>query len=180
MKPPIPPAQPHETKKNVFIPLGNFNIGRPARFTPEELLIKAEEYRQWCLDNPLYEEKAFGTGYVHTVSKLRAMSLQGFWVFIGLHNSIWYEYSGKSEYQGIIAHIQAMMFSQKFEGAAAGFLDSNIIARELQLTDKSDGSGVSINVNVLLPGGSGSQQGITQGNVLNIDAIQLPDPNPVK
>jgi hypothetical protein len=101
-------------------------------------------------------------------------------VFIGLHNSIWYEYSGKSEYQGIIAHIQAMMFSQKFEGAAAGFLDSNIIARELQLTDKSDGSGVSINVNVLLPGGSGSQQGITQGNVLNIDAIQLPDPNPVK
>lgn len=38
----------------------------------------------------------------------------------------------------IIARIEAIMHSQKFEGAAVGAFNANIIARDLGLTDKSD------------------------------------------
>jgi len=38
----------------------------------------------------------------------------------------------------VIADIEAVIKSQKFQGAAAGLLNANIIARDLGLADKSD------------------------------------------
>ena len=42
------------------------------------------------------------------------------------------------DYVGIIRAIGKVMFAQKFEGAAAGAFNANIIARELGLADKSE------------------------------------------
>jgi hypothetical protein len=38
----------------------------------------------------------------------------------------------------VITRIDKYIYNQKFEGAAAGFLNPNIIARDLGLADKTD------------------------------------------
>ena len=43
-----------------------------------------------------------------------------------------------AEYFGITTRIRDIIYDQKFTGAAAGLLESNIIARELGLVDKKD------------------------------------------
>ena len=52
----------------------------------------------------------------------------------------------------VITRIRETIYRQKFEGAAAGFLNPNIIARDLGLTDKKDltskGEKIPANVNV--------------------------------
>ena len=54
----------------------------------------------------------------------------------------------------VIDDIEKIIYRQKFEGAAAGLLNANIIARDLGLRDKQDvdhtsnGESLSITVNI--------------------------------
>jgi hypothetical protein len=53
----------------------------------------------------------------------------------------WWNAFKAAEHTGfleVIARIENIMHSQKFEGAAVGAFNANIIARDLGLTDKSD------------------------------------------
>lgn len=109
---------------------------KPKKYQPDELLVKAVDYAQWCEKNPLKEEKVFGTGMRMKVNRMRAMTIQGFCLFANMSIQTWYEYEGQKEYSEIIGQIRAMFYSQKVEGAAADLLNANIIARELGLSDK--------------------------------------------
>lgn len=111
---------------------------KPKKYKPEELLIKAQEYAEWIEKNPLKELKVFGTGVKIEVPKMRAMTIQGFTLFCNMSLQTWYEYENQKAYSEIIARIKALFFAQKFEGAAAEFLNPNIIARELGLAEKQD------------------------------------------
>ena len=107
--------------------------------TPEQLWVAACEYFQWVEDNPLYEEKIFhaqGIITKDTVTKMRAMTIRAMCFFIGLSRQGWQEYSEKPDFSDIVKEIEDVIYSQKFEGAAADLLNSNIIARELGLADK--------------------------------------------
>jgi hypothetical protein len=42
------------------------------------------------------------------------------------------------DFSKVITHIREIIYRQKFEGAAAGFLNPNIIARDLGLKDRTD------------------------------------------
>ena len=42
------------------------------------------------------------------------------------------------DFSTVITHVKETIRNQKFEGAAAGFLNPNIIARDLGLRDKSE------------------------------------------
>lgn len=117
------------------------NWKKPVKLKPREILPKAIEYIRWCDENPLKEEKAFGTGFIATMNKLRAPTIQGFCFYCNMSIQTWYEYEGQKAYSEFIARAKAMFFSIKFEGAAAGLLDSNIIARETGLTEKHEHSG---------------------------------------
>lgn len=124
-------------KGNQYWKLAN-DWRKPKRYEPDELLFKAKEYAEWIEKNPLYELKVFGTGVKIKVPKMRAMTIQGFTLFCNMALSTWYEYEKDQAYSEIITRIKSLFFAQKFEGAAAEFLNANIIARELGLSDKTE------------------------------------------
>lgn len=130
-------------KGNQFWKLAK-NIGAPKAFkSPEELWEKATEYFQWCDDNPLYEIKAFnGKDDIKTVSlpKMRAYTLKHLCLFLGVNEVYFNQFNEEKnqEYSKIITRIRDIIYTQKFQGAAADLLNPNIIARELGLAEKND------------------------------------------
>ena len=126
-------------KGNQFWKMRETHGRNPIFETPEQLWVAACEYFQWVEDNPLYEEKIFhsqGMITKDTITKMRAMTIRAMCFFIGLSRQGWQEYSEKPDFSDIVKEIEDVIYSQKFEGAAADMLNSNIIARELGLADK--------------------------------------------
>lgn len=125
--------------------------GRDKLFESKEALWEACcEYFDWVESNPLIEMKPFAyQGYVtqEPVPKMRAMTIEGLCIFLDISTSIWYDWRKDKDFSDIIARVESIIRSQKFEGAAADLLNANIIARDLGLRDEqkhdhtsSDGS----------------------------------------
>lgn len=120
--------------------------GRDKLFaTPELLLEAAQEYFQWCDDNPLQEEKLFhyqGVVSKETQSKMRAYTITGLCLYLGCSTEFFrnFEQNNKNakDFMPIIKAIMETMYNQKFTGAAADMLNANIIARDLGLSDKQE------------------------------------------
>jgi hypothetical protein len=117
--------------------------------TPEIMWDSACEYFQWVEDNPL--EKAIV--YQGEVSKdgeslMRAMTVKGLCIFWGVNTDYLTDFidnlkldaevvsAQNKEFSRVIKTIREIIDTQKFEGASAGLLNPNIIARDLGLTDK--------------------------------------------
>ncbi len=119
--------------------------GRKPKFeSPEDLWDAACEYFEWVEDNPLHESKAFayqGEVTVEELPRMRAMTITGLCLFLDISRQGWSEYCAKEDFPDITKQIEAVIFSQKFEGAAADLLNANIIARELGLADKQEVTG---------------------------------------
>lgn len=116
--------------------------GKPPAFNdPDEMFHRAYEYFAWCKENPLMEPKAFSSQgeviYGDTI-KMRAMTQEGLCVFLNIGVSTWHDYKNKPAYSEVTKHIEEVMREQKFAGAAAGFLNANIIARDLGLKDSTE------------------------------------------
>lgn len=114
--------------------------------TPEIMLEAAYEYFQWCEDNPLIEIDYRGSAPPVKVElpKMRPFTLEGLCSYLHVNkvyfNQFEYELNSKDDelskdFSKIIAHIRDIIYRQKFEGAASGFLNANIIARDLGLSD---------------------------------------------
>ena len=103
------------------------------------MLEACEEYFQWVEDNPLKEEKVFhsnGDITRATVAKLRAMTLIGLCRYLGITKETWRTWRNeRHDLSGVIEWADGVMYEQKFTGAAADQLNSNIIARDLGLKD---------------------------------------------
>lgn len=109
------------------------------------------EYFDWNAENPLHEAKAFAyEGKVTTedLPKMRAMTIGGLCMFLDVAEQTWREWrKSRPDLSSVITRAEAVIYRQKFEGASAGLLVPNIIARDLGLADKSEVSGaVSITV----------------------------------
>ncbi|MFL5786657.1 MAG: terminase small subunit [Flavisolibacter sp.] len=105
--------------------------------TPEELWKTACEYFQWVDDNPLYEEKVFGSNVTMYPKKRRPYTIAALCYYCQIGESTWKDYKNKyPEYSKVIEAIEQVMYSQKFEGAAVGFFNPAIIARDLGLAEK--------------------------------------------
>lgn len=113
--------------------------------TAQEIEENFEEYAEWVEASPLNETDFRGKDAVQvTLPKMRAMTKEHFALACGL--SGWdklenYKERGE-DFREIITRIERMIYYQKFTGSAAGFLNPNIIARDLGLKDVSD-----VNVN---------------------------------
>lgn len=121
--------------------------GKDKLFKTSALLKEAAyEYFQWCHDNPLYETKAFayqGEITIATLPKMRAMTLAGLCLYLGCNEAYFRVFKsqlaeGEEDYNTVISEIETVIYTQKFQGAAADLLNANIISRELGLTDKSE------------------------------------------
>lgn len=104
----------------------------------------ASEYFAWVEANPLYEAQAFayqGTVKVEPIAKMRAMTVAGLCIFLDISQQAWGEYRTRDGFGEVTTRVDDIIRTQKFEGASAGLLNANIIARDLGLSDKSELSG---------------------------------------
>lgn len=128
-------------KENQFWKLRNKH-GRGKIFSSPVMLWEAAcEYFQWCDDNPLKEEKVFGSGYKAKVNHKRAYTITALCFYLKINIRTWNEYKTETSYKDffpVIEEIEQVMYSQKFEGAAVGLFNANIIARDLGLIEKKD------------------------------------------
>jgi len=115
--------------------------GRDKIFSDEDVLWKsAVEYFEWVMDNPLWENKVTqfqGAPVDMPVEKLRAMTINGLCLYLGIGVQTLDDYAKRPDFSGVVERIKSVIYEQKFTGAAADLLNSNIIARELGLKDLS-------------------------------------------
>ena len=118
--------------------------GRKPKFeTPEDLWDASCEYFKWVEDNPLMQSelvKFQGEATIKELPKMRAMTIGGLCLFLDMTRETFYDYKRREGFTDIVTHIDHVMYTQKLTGAAAELLNSNIIARELGLSDKKDHS----------------------------------------
>lgn len=113
--------------------------GRDKIFETEIVLWEAAcEYFDWVEANPLYEDKVFayqGEIKHEPAAKMRAMTLDGLYIFLDINRSTWDLYRKRDDFIAVITRIENIIRTQKFEGASADLLNANIIARDLGLRD---------------------------------------------
>lgn len=115
--------------------------GRDKLFESPELLWEAaQEYFEWCEENPLIEIDFKGKDADRVeLPKMRAFTWDGLELYLDIYSLR--DYKTNPEYKDfsqVITRVEKIIRDQKFTGAAAGFLNPNIIARDLGLTDKID------------------------------------------
>jgi hypothetical protein len=122
--------------------------------SPDKMLEAAYEYFAWCEQNPLIEIDYRGANPPVKVElpKMRAYTMHGLTMYLDVNTVYFNQFEesikGKTDemsigFSKVITHVKDVIYNQKFVGAASGFLNPNIIARDLGLHDsqKIDHSG---------------------------------------
>lgn len=129
--------------------------------TPEMLWEESSVYFQWCVDNPLIEVEQAKTPAkpikddegkwvfpqnLIELPKMRAFTIQGLCLYLGV-NVMYFNQFEKSlidkeddlskDFSLTCSRIRDVIFQQKFTGAAAGFLNPNMICRDIGLSDSN-------------------------------------------
>lgn len=106
----------------------------------EALWAACVEYFEWVDNNPLREYQIItyqGVARQVAVRKMRAMSKRDLCLFLGIARTTWAAWKDhRPDLAEAIEKVETVVWVWKFEGAAAGLLNANIIARELGLGDK--------------------------------------------
>lgn len=127
--------------------------GRDKLFATPELMWEAAcEYFQWCEDNPFYksEAKVVNGGYkepgsveIAELPMMRPFTLHGLCLYLDCNTQYFKTFKAQlkaedKDFNTILTRIEETIYSQKFSGAASGFFNANIIARDLGLADKKE------------------------------------------
>lgn len=115
--------------------------GRDKKYTPEELWNEFVSYMEWLEKEPFYEVKPMvvsGKLRMAKIPKMRAATQSGFCLFADITTNTLKNYRNDKDFFHIVTRIDETIRTQKFEGAAAELLNSNIIARDLGLRDGMD------------------------------------------
>lgn len=140
---------------NMGAPVGNqfwklrSKHGRDKLFaSPQALWDAACEYFEWCDTNPLIEVDFRGKDADEVrLPKMRPYTLQGLCLYLDCNTKYFNEFEdnlrGKNDddskgFSNIITRIRETVYNQKFTGAASGFFNPSIIARDLGLSDKQE------------------------------------------
>lgn len=129
---------------NQFWQMRSSHGRKPIFADPEVLWAACCEYFEWVEANPLKEAQAFayqGDVKLQELPKMRAMTIGGLCIFLDIDRTTWPEYAKKDGFSQIVSRAEEVIRTQKFEGASAGLLNPNIIARDLGLADKQELSG---------------------------------------
>ena len=105
---------------------------------PEQLWDACCEYFEWVEANPLQEtqyKQANGEPVPVIIPKMRAMTLDGLCIFLGISSQTWRDYRSRKAFAQAAGRVELVVSHQKFIGAAAGLLNPSIIARDLGLKD---------------------------------------------
>lgn len=119
--------------------------GRDKLFATPALLWEAAcEYFEWCDKHPLIEIDFKGKDADRVeLPRMRAYTIQGLCLYLDCNVQYFKNFKIQlkpkdKDFSTILTRIEETIYQQKFTGAAAGFLNASIIARDLGLTDKTD------------------------------------------
>lgn len=154
--------------------------GRDKLFeTPELMWEAACEYFKWCQNNPFMEVQQAKVNPVPIkdektgkyswppnlieLPKMRPFTLHGLCLYMDCGTAYFRNFKSEERAHGegfksVIAKIEEVIYNQKFSGAASGFFNSNIIARDLGLKDSieqditSKGQSINTSINIYPPG----------------------------
>ncbi|RQO79159.1 hypothetical protein DBR40_05420 [Pedobacter sp. KBW01] len=125
-------------------------LGAPYKFTPEQFELAWQQYFQWVDDNPWFKSEAIKSGemagQIIQIPTARPYSEVGFCAFHNLGEKYITELANtlegkekKKDFEvqlsNILTQARARCRAQKFEGAAVGAFNANIIARDLGMVD---------------------------------------------
>lgn len=131
------------------------NTGKPKNLkSPKQLLEAAKEYFAWVDDNPLIKNDFIKSGdmagSIVAIPISRPYTWQGLEMWLrdkGLLAKLDDYRSNKdqryTEYADILAYISQIIFDQKYSGAAVGLFNSNLIAKDLGLVDRTENTIIS-------------------------------------
>lgn len=115
--------------------------------TTKDFLEDVAKYFEWCENHPLLEEKVFqykGAIVRADESKMRPFTKKGLCTFLGIPASRLASYSKRGEdWEEAMEIVEQTIYTQKFEGAAAGLLNATMITRDLGLAEKQEVGGLS-------------------------------------
>jgi hypothetical protein len=117
--------------------------------TPSIMFEAACDYFNWSENNPLKKAIVFQGVVTGNESLMRAMTIKGLCIYWGVNSKYLNDFVDALDletqegrgFSEVISTIKEIIETQKFEGASAGLLNPNIIARDLGLTDKKELSG---------------------------------------
>lgn len=109
--------------------------GAPRKYEDPELLMEdCKRYFEWVDSNPFLVWTNTKAGLIQ-IPRIRPMTLNGLCIFLDIHISTWYEWRKRNDLSEVIARVEAIIYEQKFAGAASDQFNANIIARDLGLAD---------------------------------------------
>ncbi len=118
--------------------------GRDKLFSSPELLWDAAcEYFEWCDNHPWIKEeehlKVAGLEMKSTPIQ-RPYTITGFCLYCDASETWWRDFKAANhkDFSSIIAKVETVIYTNKFEGATVGVFNANIIARDLGLSDKTE------------------------------------------
>lgn len=124
--------------------------GRDRLFADAKLLEEAaDEYFEWCESNPLIEIDFKGKDADKVeLPRMRAFTIQGLCLYLRCNVQYFNDFERKvigdseevsdKDFSAAITRIKEIIYTQKYTGAAAGFLNPNLISRDLGLADRKD------------------------------------------
>jgi hypothetical protein len=122
--------------------------GRDKLFVSADLLWEAaSEYFNWVDSHPWYKVEAIKSGDkagdLLKIPTPRPYTISGLLLYVGASESYWRDFKRARHdgFSSVIEEIENAIYTQKFEGAAVGAFNSNIIARDLGLTEKNEFTG---------------------------------------
>ena len=132
---------PHHNTGNEFWKYRSSHGRKPIFESPEQLWDAACEYFEWATKTTLKEKKLFmfqGEVIEGTVEHPRAFTIGALCLYLDISDQTFQDYGKRDDFIGIVEHIKQTIYQQKFSGAVAGLMNSNIIARDLKLKDTSE------------------------------------------
>jgi hypothetical protein len=122
--------------------------GREKLFASAELMwAAAEEYFEWCDNNPWVKKELIKSGdmigQLVDVPTQRPYTMGGLCIYLGCNEAYFRNFKAQlpaedKDFSSVIGEIEQVIYTQKFEGAAVGAFNANIIARDLGLKEKSE------------------------------------------
>ena len=130
-------------------PLGNdfwkqrSTHGRAKIFENPDILWQAAlEYFEYTKTRKWTKKDWVGKDAVEVIRELDVpFTLSGLCIFLDIDSRTWNNYRNSCDYKDffpIITHIENIIYTNKFEGAANGTFNANLITRDLGITEKTD------------------------------------------
>ena len=117
------------------------NAGRSLLFNDgDHLWEMACEYFEWATENPLIEQKPMsiaGELVMAKIEKPRAFTFSGLCLYLEIASATYKRWRADDRFKDACDRIDAVIYTQKFEGAAVGLFNPWIVSRDLGLANES-------------------------------------------